>query len=245
MSVPAAPVPLPPPVAHLARTARVTPVWRNDLGGVTWRLDGDGGARYLRWSPPGAAPDLDGEVARLRWVRRHRSVPEVLDAGRADGATWLLTAALPGTSAVDATWVARPREAALAVGRGLRALHDALPVDACPFSWSVADRVAAKSGSGALEALVRDRPDDDRVVVCHGDACAPNTLLADDGTVAGHVDLGRLGVADRWADLAAACWSADFNYGPGHADVVCEGYGVAPDRERLAWYLALWDAEDA
>jgi kanamycin kinase len=244
VTVPVGDLPVPASLAGVVGDAVVTPVWRNDLGGVTWRLD-DGGSRYLRWSPAGAAPDLDGEVARLRWARRHRSVPEVLDAGRVDDATWLLTAALPGTSAVAPTWLARPREAATALGRGLRALHGALPVDQCPFSWSVADRVAAKAGSHALGSLLRDQPEDDLVVVCHGDACAPNTLLADDGSVSGHVDLGRLGVGDRWADLAPACWSADLNYGPGHADLVCEGYGVAPDRERLAWYLALWDAEDA
>jgi aminoglycoside phosphotransferase len=66
----------------------------------------------------------------------------------------------------------------------------------------------------ALE-LVADMPDIDKLVVCHGDACAPNTLLTVDGTCSGHVDLGVLGVADRWADLAVATWSAEWNYGPG------------------------------
>jgi aminoglycoside phosphotransferase len=36
-------------------------------------------------------------------------------------------------------------------------------------------------------------------VVCHGDACAPNTLIAAEGRWSGHVDLGMLGTADRWA----------------------------------------------
>ncbi|WP_443062724.1 phosphotransferase [Streptomyces sp. NBC_00390] len=55
----------------------------------------------------------------------------------------------------------------------------------------------------------------DRLVVCHGDACAPNTVVGDDGTWTGHVDLGTLGAADRWADLAVATWSTQWNYGPG------------------------------
>lgn len=82
----------------------------------------------------------------------------------------------------------------------------------------------------------------DRLVVCHGDACAPNTLVGEDGTWTAHVDLGSLGVADRWADLAAATWSTQWNYGAGFEDVLLEAYGVDPDPVRLAYYRALWDA---
>lgn len=60
-----------------------------------------------------------------------------------------------------------------------------------------------------------DPPPIDRVDVCHGDACAPNTRVADDGRWSGHVDLGALGVVDRWADLAIATWSTGWNHGPG------------------------------
>ena len=81
----------------------------------------------------------------------------------------------------------------------------------------------------------------DKLVVCHGDACAPNTLLSEDGRLAGHVDLGALGVADRWADLAVASWSTSWNYAPGWSDELLEAYGVAPDPTRLAYYRLLWD----
>ena len=56
--------------------------------------------------------------------------------------------------------------------------------------------VVGAGGSGQAPAL--------DLVVCHGDACNPNFLLADDGNFTGYVDLGGLGVADRWADLAVA-----------------------------------------
>lgn len=71
--------------------------------------------------------------------------------------------------------------------------------------------------------------------------CAPNTLLHDDGAFAGHVDLGSLGVADRWADLAVAAWSTEWNYGPGYDGLVYEAYGIAPDAERITYYRLLWD----
>jgi kanamycin kinase len=177
-------------------------------------------------------------------------VPPVLEA-RAD---LLVTAALPGRSAVDPRWTASPQQAAAAVGQGLRALHDALPVDGCPFSWSAADRLAdlrfdpaawhpdhAHLGVEEARDGVAVPPPVDRLVVCHGDACVPNTLIADDGSPAGHVDLGALGVADRWADLAVATWSTVWNYGPGYEEVLLAAYGVDPDPARTAYYRLLWE----
>jgi kanamycin kinase len=76
-------------------------------------------------------------------------------------------------------------------------------------------------------------------VVCHGDSCAPNTLLTDDGCWSGHVDLGDLGIADRWADLAIATWSVGVNYGPGWEDQLLDAYGIQPDAERTKYYRLL------
>lgn len=55
-------------------------------------------------------------------------------------------------------------------------------------------------------------------------------------------DLGTLGVADRWADIAVAAMSTEWNYGPGWEDALIEAYGVDPDRERLSYYRELWNA---
>jgi kanamycin kinase len=90
-------------------------------------------------------------------------------------------------------------------------------------------------------AAIAQPPDVDRVVVCHGDACAPNTLLDDDGLWTGHVDFGSMGVADRWADLAIAPWSTEWNYGPGWQPRLLDAYGIEPDPKRTAYYRLLWD----
>ncbi len=89
--------------------------------------------------------------------------------------------------------------------------------------------------------MLAQAPPVDQLVVCHGDACAPNTLLTDDGAWSGHVDLGALGEADRWADLAVATWSAEWNYGPGWDDHLLASYGAHPDPARIAYYRLLWD----
>lgn len=65
--------------------------------------------------------------------------------------------------------------------------------------------------------------------------------MHDDGTFAAHVDLGSLGLADRWADLAIAAWSTEWNYGPGYDGIVYDAYGIDPDPERITFYRLLWD----
>jgi len=102
--------------------------------------------------------------------------------------------------------------------------------------------VAAISVGHALDVL-SEQPPVDRLVVCHGDACAPNPLLAADGSPLAHVDLGSLGVADRWADLAIATWSTQWNYGPGWENVLLNAYGINPDPKRTVYYRILWDLE--
>ncbi|WP_256069701.1 MULTISPECIES: aminoglycoside 3'-phosphotransferase [unclassified Streptomyces] len=236
-------VPVPAPVAALAGDRPLRPVWRNEAGGLTFQLGGGPDRRFAKWAPAGSGLDLAAEAARLAWAGRFTTVPRVEARGADHGGAWLVTRGLPGDSAVSPRWLADPRTAARALGEGLRALHDRLPVAGCPFSWSVGHRLERARRAGVeLPADPPPPPPVDRLVVCHGDPCAPNTLLRADGSWSGHVDLGALGVADRWADLAVATWSTEWNYGPGWEDTLLDAYGVAPDPERTAFYRRLWSA---
>ncbi|GAA4714074.1 kanamycin kinase [Promicromonospora umidemergens] len=269
MTIPTGAVTVPDVVREIAGDALITPAWSNELGGLTFRIDPvdslDGTApgtawrhaTFVKWAPrteraAAEGVDLVDEAARLQWAERYTPVPHVLEVGADEDAEWLATTAIEASSAVDPRWLADPETAARAIGAGLRALHDALPVDECPWTWSIGDRIAVAETRAArghpadgwsLEARARllDAPDHDRLVVCHGDACAPNTLLADDGSWAAHVDLGALGIADRWADLAVATYSLGWNYGPGHDHLVYEAYGIDEDPDRVAYYRLLWD----
>jgi kanamycin kinase len=257
---PDAPVDVPASVRALAAGQTVEPVWQNEQGGLTFRVGTGGDGRYIKWAPAGSGLDLPGEAARLRWAIRTTPVPPVLATGADPDGSWLVTAAVDADSAVSPRWKQEPGRAAAAIGRGLRALHDALPVDDCPFSWTTAERVAAVDhravegsihsgppGTGsaelgmddALDALRHPPPAEDPVV-CHGDACAPNTLLDRYGQWVAHVDLGRLGVGERWADLAVAAWSTEWNYGPGWVLTVYDAYGIEPDPERIRYFRLLW-----
>jgi kanamycin kinase len=252
-------MPVPEVVAALAGGA-ACPVWQNDAGGLVFEVTA-GRPRFIKWAPAGSGIDLAAEAARLSWAAPFARVPELLDHGHDETGSWIVTGALPGQMAVTARWKADPARAVAAIGEGLRALHEALPAERCPFSWSTEDRLAdigrrARSGlldparwhpkhqplgtDGAL-ALLADPPPPDRLVICHGDPCAPNTLIGDDGQFCGHVDLGSLGIADRWADLAVATWSTTWNYGPDWENHLLDAYGIVPDPDRTRYYRLLYD----
>ena len=247
-------------VQELAAGRQVCLAWENQ-DALTFEV-GDGPDRcFVKWAPAGSPLDLAAEAARMTWAVAYTPVPRVLGRGADSKGSWLVTAALPGHSAVSPRWLADPRTAVIAIGEGLRAMHDALPVTDCPFSWMAQDRVAAAqraADAGRLDtsdwapehlelgiegaiAQVQNIPQADKLVVCHGDACAPNTLIAGSGRWSGHVDLGDLGVADRWADLAIATWSTEWNYGPGWEHALLDAYGVKPDAERTRYYRLLWE----
>lgn len=238
--VPQGSVPVPAKIAEIAGDDAVDGVWRNQLGGLTFRLRGQEATRYAKWqSYSGLNPErkehvnLSVEAEKLSWAGQFARVPSVLEQGAEGDAAWLITEGINAPSAADPRWRDAPEAAVRAIATGLRRLHDALPVDECSYqgSW--------------LGAKATTAPAPERLVVCHGDPCVPNTLIDEDGGFAGHVDLAQLGVADLWADLAIATYSISWqvNFGHNYDDLFFDTYGVQPDYERIHAYRKLWDAE--
>jgi kanamycin kinase len=185
----------------------------------TFRLtDVTGEVRYLKVHPVGSG--IPDEATRLRWAAGWVRVPILIEYGSDGFRDWLMTAELAGQGAAQHPWrQSDPDRLAKVLGRGLRAFHEAVPVDECPF-WA----------PGA-DAETVDR------VVCHGDYRLPNAFLEKD-EVTGYLALGSVGVADRWSDLAVALTNIDDNLGPRRRQTFLDGYGIAADEEKLARYAA-------
>ena len=224
--------PVPDVVLAYARGHRVQLAWRNELGGLTFHV----GDHFVKWSPRSSGIDLERERARLGWLAGRHPAPRVVETGADDDAQWLITEALPGECAVGDAWRARRPEAIRAIAAGLRAIH-AIAVDTFPVRWS------AETWVGRTPASIGPRPAVDDPVLVHGDACAPNTLISPDGEWTGNVDFGDLAVGDRWADLAVASMSLDWNFGEGHQGEFFDAYGIEPDDTRIRYYRALWHLE--
>ncbi|HVB70627.1 MAG TPA: aminoglycoside 3'-phosphotransferase [Acidimicrobiales bacterium] len=254
------PVTLPASLHELVGGRAYEVVWVNQVGGLTLRVGESPASRYVKWVPAASGGDVSDELERLSWASAYTPVPRVLDSGNDAEGSWFVTEAIDAQNAVSPEWRREPRTAIAALGTGLRALHDALPREDCPFEWSAASRLAAtraRADKGefdehewssefegmTLESAIDElgRAPSEDLVVCHGDACAPNTLIDASGHWVAHLDFDQLGVGDRWADLAVASWSTVWNYGPGWEDTVYEAYGVAPDHEKIRYYRLLWE----
>ncbi len=224
--------PVPEVVVELAAGGACELVWRNDLGGLTFRLDG----RFIKWNPRATGIDLERELVRLQWLEGRHPAPRVITWGHDEQAQWLVTTAVRGEHAVGDTWRARRREAVQAIARGLRAIH-AVAADDFPAEWTAQAWVARTPSS------LGPRPDLEHPVLVHGDACAPNTLISVTGEWTGNVDFGDLAVGDPWADLAIASMSLDWNFGEGHQAELYEAYQIEPDPDRIHYYRELWHLE--
>jgi aminoglycoside phosphotransferase len=92
--------------------------------------------------------------------------------------------------------------------------------------------------------LVASVPMSEDLVLTHGDFCLPNIILqrGRDGRVevAGLVDCGRAGVADRHQDLALAIRSLQDNFGEEWVLFFLRAYGLPrADDEKVHFYLLL------
>ncbi len=226
---------------------------------ATWRLTSpEGHVRYVKTAFDGVYPSLAEERDRMVWARQHLPVPEVVSYGVDEGVEWLETIALPGLDATKLT--DEPEAVVRALGEGLRRFHEA-PTRDCPFDFTLdaalahcISRVEAGTETWdmlhsdfkdhtpqtALEELRATRPPSEDVVVCHGDYCFPNMLL-EDGVVTGFLDLGELGLADRWWDIAVGGWSVTWNVDPVWEPLFYEAYGIERDEERIRFYRLMYD----
>lgn len=106
-----------------------------------------------------------------------------------------------------------------------------------------------KDPSELLQWLYDNKPKEE-LVLSHGDYCLPNIFGSYD-EVAGYIDLGRAGIADKWCDIAICYRSLSHNYSGKYKYHVNNTYsdydelclfrelGIKPDWEKIRYYILL------
>jgi len=242
--------------------------WRIHLAGYVPRLMtiGESGAVVIRLASDDRRPlflkadsgpfaEVPAEAERLAWLASQQiAAPRVVDRIEQRGTHLLLMTAVPGDDMASQP-NARPTEIARLAGEALAALHAHDPAT-CPFDHRIGSRLPLAQlnlaagrvhpvweldmpPEAAWAELLASRPATEDLVVTHGDACLPN-LMVENGRFSGFVDCARLGLADRWQDLALALGSLERNYGTGLVVPFLAAYGLGEiDEPRRAWYRLL------
>jgi aminoglycoside phosphotransferase len=262
-----APVPV---ASRSVRNGRWSFVGVRSSGATVYRVDSRVDGRpdfYVKATPPRDPDDPRfqpaAEADRLRWLSdQGLPVPEVVEVSGDGECQWLVTTALPGLSAAG-NWTPAERSRIVdVVAEVARSVHS-LPVAECPFDRGLSvllGQAEVAVGAGAVDLADVDTdhlgwtaqelldelnssppPAEDDLVVCHGDLCLDNVLIAPETlSLAGIVDAGRVGTADRWLDLAVAVndigTDEKWGYGAADADRFLRRYGADIDERKLAYY---------
>ncbi|MEC3909053.1 APH(3')-I family aminoglycoside O-phosphotransferase [Sphingobium sp. CR2-8] len=233
-----------------------------ESGGAVYRLHGKTGAPdlFLKHGQSSVADDITDEMVRLRWLERHIPVPAVEGFVATQDEAWLLMTAMPGRTAYQLLEAQSDARAGIvdALATFLRRLH-AIPVSACPFTSDHTYRLAKAreqidagmveeddfdderegwTAEQVWEAMQRLLPMPSDAVVTHGDFSLDNILMLE-GEVVGCIDAGRVGIADRYQDLAIL-WSCLGEFDPSLQERLLTQYGVTElDRRKLQFHLML------
>jgi aminoglycoside 3'-phosphotransferase II len=230
---------------------RATPILVGESGATVFAT---GHGTIVKVDHADAPNTLQREAEVLRYAVGRFPAPALISCDSISGWQVLEMTRVPGEDASTERMLTRPAELCARLAHSLRMLH-ALPVADCPFDRRTA-ALLAEAGQrlsrgqvdtddfdepvdpvALLDTLRRTQPAADDLVVAHGDYCFPNIMLDPDSlALTGLIDLGRLGVADRFLDLGIAARSIGRNLGPGWVTPFFEAYGLPPDPVRIRYF---------
>jgi aminoglycoside phosphotransferase len=220
---------------------------------------------YLKVGEIAKNSDLSRERDVLEWLDGKVSVPKVLAFELSAGAEALLLSEVAGVPAsdyvADNAQAGRVTDFLKKAAQAMRRIHD-IPIVDCSFDQRLDSKFAkaweniqngfvdesdfdaerlGKTAEQIYRELNAERPDNEDLVFTHGDLCLPN-IIVKDGEIAGFLDFGRGGIADRYQDIALFLRSFNFNcpVGLDCEKVFCTAYGIEGlDGNMLDFYRKL------
>ena len=198
-------------------------------------------------------PDTRQGIETMMWLSRRLPTPKVLCYEEMDGMAYLLMERMEGMEACEEACLERPRETVAALAQGMRLLWDTDP-SGCPRHLNMDKLLALAEDQGPMDDFrqerltwLRENRPESVPVLAHGDYCLPNVFLKD-GSFRGFIDVGEMGLGEKWRDIAL-CWrSLRDNYNGTYGgrvypdfdpDMLFECLGIEPDWEQIRWHLSL------
>ena len=167
------------------------------------------------------------ELIMLEWLAGKLPVPKQICHVSEQGRSYLLMSKIKGKMSCTDEYMENPKLLVSILAQSLKRLWE-IDIAECPVR-----RELNKPG--------------EELVFSHGDFCMPNIFIQN-GELAGYIDLGRSGVADKWQDIALCYRSLKDNFSGKYATKIYEEFdpnllfeelGVEPDWNKINYYMLL------
>lgn len=218
-----------------------------------------------------ASEETENEARVCRWLDGRIPVPKILEYVVADDKAYCLMSRIYGKMICDDVYMTHPEKLLEMIGEAMKMLW-AVDIRDCPCNASLDVKLGmakynvenglvdientepetfGENGFSSPEALLdwleNNRPEEE-FVFSHGDFSLPN-ILADKDCVTGFIDLGKMGNADRWQDIAICYRSLKHNFAGKYrggkpykgydSEMLFEKIGIEVDPDKLKYYILL------
>ena len=215
-----------------------------------------------RWS--------ENEHIMMDWLKNKVSVPECICNINENGKNYLLMSKISGKMSCDDEYMSNPNLLIPILAEAVKELWR-VDISVCPVKNYLSTVLKAaeyrvehnlvdigdaepetfgkdgfKDPEELLVWLYDNKPAED-LVLSHGDFCLPNVFI-ENGKFSGFVDIGRMGIADRYQDIALCYRSLDHNFSGVYGGKSYGGYnekmffsalGIEPDFDKIRYYILL------
>ena len=213
---------------------------------------------------------IKNEHRMMDWLENKVTAPKCICDYSENEKNYLLMSKIPGKMSCDDEYMQKPGLLVSTLAEALKKLWET-DISDCPVKNDLISmlknaefrveeglvdvddaepetfgRNGFKNPEALLHWLYDNKPEED-LVLSHGDFCLPNIFI-DDGKFSGFVDVGRMGIADRYQDIALCYRSLHHNFSGIYGGESYSGYdesmlfealGMEPDYEKIRYYILL------
>ena len=169
--------------------------------------------------------ESQNEVKIMKWLKNCSYFPKIIKYENTNDFSYLLMTKIKGKMSCDEKYMSNGNILIKALVDGLKFLWS-FDISNCPFVHNLNNKIKQieqKINKGLinledvnldfflenkfqkpkdlLDWLIINQPKVEELVLSHGDYCLPNIFI-NENIFSGFVDIGQLGIADKWLDIA-------------------------------------------
>lgn len=214
--------------------------------------------------------EAENEYIIMEWLKDKLPAPKVLAREKTEGKSYLLMTRIKGKMSCDDEYMSNPAYLSYLLAKALKQLWQT-DITNCPCTWNIDRKLEiakyridnnmvdtdnaqedtyGENGFASphelYQWLLANKPLED-LVLSHGDFTLPNVLF-EGASLKGYIDLGKMGAADKWCDIAL-CYRSLLNnykgkyggkkYDKYNPEIFFQNLGLEPDWDKIRYYILL------